>query len=82
MGTSYEKAAVCETCGNTYIKTGRNQRSCPTCKKAERKEYMKKYSRKRYAKSKPKTKTLAELNREALEHGLSYGQYMARRENT
>ena len=68
----------CECCGKKFVRIGRKQIYCtPECR-----EEVNRSTAKERRKNKPKPKKkkicdLIDLNRQALEHGMSYGKYVA-----
>ena len=77
---------VCERCGVEFETTGCWAKYCPDCRKIRQKDY----DRKRYLEKCRKadaekaaaksTQEISRIDREAAEHGMSYGQYVAREE--
>ena len=67
----------CTCCGKKFTQNGHKQVYCsPECRKE-----MRRSTEKAKRQSKPKTKkkgsNLRDLNREAMQHGMSYGKYVA-----
>ena len=72
----------CQDCGQDLPpNSGRSRRFCDECIRKHKQDYQRMcaevYKLKREAKKKEPVKTLAEIQREATECGMSYGQYVA-----
>lgn len=76
MGNRERKCAMnhavkkCDICCNAFVSNSNSQKYCSECKNVYRKIIREK-------KKPKKVKSLTEFQKEAQEHGMSYGKYMA-----